>query len=186
MSCINLNFFTGLFMKKKPIVTVALISVLCGFSWAFAAPHESSSAAMKDSSHQQMFKQLNLTPDQQAKMKALRQEMQELRKANREKMQALRDKSKEELLKATPNKTVLYGYAKEMGDLHKAMAESMADHMLKMKAVLTKEQFEKMMSKDFLKGMRERRMHNDPPHGGPHGMGGPGGLHDLDEYWAES
>ena len=162
-------------MIKKTFGIAFLLAILFGTTASYAGPRDSSSAAMKDSSHQKMFEQLNLTVDQKAKMKALRQEMQDLRKANMEKMKALRDKSKDELLKAAPNKTVLYGFAKEMGDLHKAMAEHMADHLLKVKAVLTKEQFEKMLSKDFLKGMREQRMHD---HGQKHG---PGGMHDMDD-----
>jgi Spy/CpxP family protein refolding chaperone len=157
-------------MIKKTFAAF-LLALLLGATASFAGPRDSSSSAVKDSSHQKMFEQLNLTADQKAKMKALRQEMQDLRKANMEKMKAIREKSKEELLKATPNKTVLYGYAKEMGDLHKAMSEHMADHLLKVKAVLTKEQFEKMLSKDFLKGMREQRMKEH----------GPGGMHDMDD-----
>lgn len=185
--CIYRNIFQkGFFMKTLSFVTAVLFPVLVTAVSTFAAPHDSTSAAMRDSSHQKLMDQLNLSADQKAKMKALREEMSTLRRTNMEKMKALREKSKEELLKAAPNKAVLYGYAKEMADLHKAMAEQMADHMLKVKTVLTKEQFEKMMSKDFLKGIRERRMHDAPRHGGPHGMGGPGGLHDMDEYWFES
>lgn len=173
-------------MKTFSLTTAVLFPALFLAVSAIAAPNDSSSAAMHDSLHQKFMDQLNLSADQKAKMKALREEMRTLRKANMEKMKVLREKSKEELLKAAPNKTVLYGYAKEMGDLHKAMAEQMADHLLKVKAVLTKEQFEKMMSKDFLKGMRERRMHDGPPRGGPHGMGGPGGMHEMDDFWVES
>ena len=162
-------------MKTKSLVTAVLVPALFLAGSAFAAPHDSAATAQRDSSHQKWIAQLNLTADQRAKMKALRDDMRAQRKANMEKMQALREKSKEELLKATPNKSVLYGYAKEMGELHKTMAEHMADHLIKVKAILTKEQFEKMLSKDFLKGLRERGTHDGPPHGGP------GGKHDKDE-----
>ena len=85
--------------------------------------------------------------------------------------------AKEELLKPAPNKAVLYGYAKEMGGLHKAMAEQMADHMLKVKTILTKDQFSKLLSNEMHPpGMRE--MHTGP-HDAPHGQG-PGGGHPPD------
>jgi Spy/CpxP family protein refolding chaperone len=161
-------------MIKKILVPAFLLAFLMGATSLSAGPHDSSSVSMKDSLHQKWFAQLNLTGDQKAKMKALREEMRSLRKANREKMKALLDKSKEELLKAAPNKTVLYGIAKEMGDLHKAMSEHMADHLLKVKAILSKEQFEKMLSKDFMKGKREQGMRKGPGKDGSHGMGGHG------------
>lgn len=164
-------------MRAKTIFSVVLVSLVLSATAAFCSP-DSTKAAPMDSSHQKWWAQLNLTDDQKAKLKTLRQEMRESRKANFDKMKALLDKSKEELLKPAPTKAALYGYAKEMGDLHKAMAERMADHMLKVKTILTKDQFAKLLSKEMHPpGMRE--MHkgpNDAPHGqGPHG--GP----DLDD-----
>jgi Spy/CpxP family protein refolding chaperone len=152
-------------MRHGTIVGMFLCSIL--FGAAAAVPHHDSTAAVKDSAHQKWWSELDLTADQKTKLKGLRVDMKEFRKANFEKMKALLDKSKDELLKAAPSKTVLYGYAKEMGELHRTEAEHMVDHMLKMKSVLTKEQFEKLIKM----GLRR----------GPHGMdgkmhkGGPGG-----------
>jgi Spy/CpxP family protein refolding chaperone len=158
-------------MRTKTIFSVVLVSLLLSTTAAFCSP-DSTRAAPRDSSHQKWWAQLNLTDDQKAKLKTLRQEMRESRKANFEKMKVLLDKSKEELLKPAPNKAVLYGYAKELGDLHKAMAEHMADHMLKVKTILTKDQFTKLLSNEMHPlGMRE--MHKGP-HDAPHGQG-PGG-----------
>jgi Spy/CpxP family protein refolding chaperone len=154
-------------MLKKTFTAAMLLAFFFGAVASYAGPRDSCSAGTKGPDHQKMFAQLNLNADQKGKMKVLRDEMKKLREANMEKMKALRDKSKEEMLKASPDKTVLYGFAKEMGDLHKEMAEQMADHMLKVKAVLTKEQFEKMLSHEFVKEMRGKM-------GGP---GGPGGKH---------
>jgi Spy/CpxP family protein refolding chaperone len=147
------------------------MSVLLTCFIASAMP-DSCSTAKQDSSHQQLWKQLNLTPDQAAKLKSFREEMKTFRKTSFEKMSELRKKSKEELLKATPDKAVLKGYAKDLGDLTKAMAEQMTDHMLKIKSVLTKEQFEKLLSKDFMMDMRHKmgewnkdgKNHKGPPH----------------------
>jgi Spy/CpxP family protein refolding chaperone len=132
-----------------------LLSVLFTFAVVSAKP-DTCSMAQQDSCHQQMWKQLNLTPDQATKLKSFKEEMKTFRKTSMEKMADLRKKSKDELLKAVPDKTVLQGYAKELGDLHKTMAEQMADHMLKIKTILTKEQFEKLLSKDFMMNMRQK------------------------------
>jgi Spy/CpxP family protein refolding chaperone len=171
-------------MVKKICVVMFLAAQLFGVAAVNAAPHDSctADAATKDSSHQKWIQQLNLSTDQKAKMKALREEMQTMRKSTMEKMKSLRDKSRDELLKAAPNKMVLYGYAKEIGDLHKAMSEQMADHMLKVKGILSKEQFEKMMSRDFLKGIRDKKI-GGPKTGKPYKMHGqgPGGPHDPDD-----
>jgi Spy/CpxP family protein refolding chaperone len=78
-----------------------------------------------------------------------------------EKMKALRDKSKEELIKPSPSKDALYAFAKESGELRQSMAEKEADHLLKVKTVLTPEQFTKLLSKDFPFSM-------EPGPGGPH------------------
>jgi Spy/CpxP family protein refolding chaperone len=136
-------------------------------SGAFCAADPAAKAA--DSSHQKWWAQLNLNDDQKAKLKELRAGAKDFRKANFEKMKSLLDKSKEELLKPAPNKTVLYGFAKEMGELHKAMAEHMAEHMLKVKAILSKEQFQKFMNRDFREGMGRP--------GAPHGEAGGAGPH---------
>jgi Spy/CpxP family protein refolding chaperone len=152
-------------MRYLSIIGVFLC--LIPFGAAAATPSHDSTAAARDSVHQKWWAQLNLSSDQKAKLKDLHAGMKEFRKANFEKMKALLDKSKDELLKAAPSKTILYGYAKEMGDLHRAEAEHMADHMLKLKSILTKEQFEKLIKIGL--------------HHGPHGMdgkmhkGGPGG-----------
>ena len=165
---------------KERIITAACGAALCFSLQAFAA--KDVAPATNDSCHQKLWAQLNLTADQKAKLKDMRSEMQTLRKTSRDKMKDLRDKSRDELLKAAPSKTVLYGYAAEISAVQKAMAEHMADHMLKVKTVLTKEQFEKLLSKDFWKNMRKC----GPQHGmkggpGKGGMHDPGGMPDMDD-----
>ena len=64
----------------------------------------------------------------------------------------------------------MYGYAKEMGELHKAMSEHMANHMLTIKSVLTKEQFAKLLSNEFHPPMGggHTGSHDGPPAGAGH------------------
>jgi Spy/CpxP family protein refolding chaperone len=145
-------------------------------SFMMAAPPaycaQDSASFSRDSTRHKMWAELGLSQDQQAKLKGMRKDMKEFREQNFEKMKVLLDKTKEELLKTSPNKSTLFGYAKEMGELHKAMAEHMADHMLFLKSVLTKEQFAKLLSNEFHPPMGGGR----PGHG-PHG--GPGGPPDF-------
>jgi Spy/CpxP family protein refolding chaperone len=95
--------------------------------------------------------ELGLNADQNAKLKTLHSEMKIAHKEHIEKIKALREKSREELLKPKPDKTVLYGFAGEIGALQKIMAEKEADHLLKIKAILTPEQFDKLLSRNFTK-----------------------------------
>jgi Spy/CpxP family protein refolding chaperone len=165
-------------MRGGMVICVCVISLLLSASGAFCGPD--STARAGDSLHQKWWAQLNLTEDQKAKLKALRSGAKDFRKANFDKMKSLLDKSKEELLKAAPSKAVLYGYAKEMGDLHKAISEHMADQMLKMKTILTKEQFQKFLNRDFRQGMDRPGKGPHPPHDGQHGMAPPPGG-DMDD-----
>ncbi|HAJ79058.1 MAG TPA: hypothetical protein DCO75_04740 [Fibrobacteres bacterium] len=95
--------------------------------------------------------ELGLTADQNTKLKTLHSEIKIAHKEHIEKIKALREKSREELLKAKPDKTILYGFAGEIGALQKIMAEKEADHLLKIKAILTPEQFDKLLSRNFTK-----------------------------------
>jgi Spy/CpxP family protein refolding chaperone len=156
-------FFPEVCMRGKMIVCVCALSLFLNAATVFCASDSTDRA--RDSLHQKWWAQLNLTADQQAKLKALRSGTKDFRKANIEKMKSLLDKTKEELLKPAPSKAVLYGFAKEIGDLHKARSEHMADHMLTLKTILTKEQFQKFLSRDFHKGMgpgeKGHRPHGD-------------------------
>jgi Spy/CpxP family protein refolding chaperone len=152
---------------------------LCGLALCLmmAAPPaqgaQDSASFSRDSTRHRIWAQLGLSESQKAKLKEMRKQSMEFRKQNFEKMKVLLDKSKEELLKPSPSKAVLHGYAKEMGDLHRTMAEQMADHMIALKSVLTKEQFEKLLSNEFRPPMPGGHGGDGPHHGPPGGHGGP-------------
>ncbi len=107
------------------------------------------------------IEELNLTKDQKEKLKALRQEMQPLREKHMESIKAVKDKIKAELEKPNLSEGILYGYAGEMGELHKQMAKDRIDHLLKVKKILSPEQFSKLIE------MEDRPMWGKPF--GPHG-----------------
>jgi len=117
--------------------------------------------AQPDTAHmakcqEKMMADLKLNADQKAKIKDLHKQHMEAMKPFHEKMKGLRDKVKTELLKPQPSKQVLDGYAVELGDLHKQMALMRNDHLLQFKAILTPEQFSKLVNRDFMggKGMK--------------------------------
>jgi Spy/CpxP family protein refolding chaperone len=109
-----------------------------------------------------MWAELNLTPEQKDKLKALHKEMKSNKDTHFVKVKAVREKIKDELQKASPSQSMLSGYAIELGNLHKDMNLFRIDHLLKVKQMLTTEQFQKLTDKEW-KGENCKG-----------GMGGPG------------
>lgn len=103
------------------------------------------------------MKGLNLTEEQKTKLQELRIEHKPAMVKIKETMKLIKQKSKVELLKDKPDKTLLKKYSQEIADQHRIMAESMTDHLLKVKKILTKEQFEKMLSKEFRREMDKHK-----------------------------
>lgn len=100
---------------------------------------------------QKMWNDLGLTDDQKEKLKAVHQEGRDMRHKDMEALKTLRQKMKEELLKPSPSKATLDGYATEMGNLSKRMTQARTDHLLKVKSILTPEQFSKLLDKEWMK-----------------------------------
>jgi Spy/CpxP family protein refolding chaperone len=136
-------------------------------------------SAMPDSAtmgkhHDKMMQELKLTPDQNTKLKELHQQQMEAMKPYFEKMKGIREKVKAELLKPQPSKQVLDGYAVELGDLHKQMAQKRNDHLLQVKAILNAEQFSKLVNREGMgPGMMGGCKHDgNCPHKKDMGKGG--------------
>ena len=113
--------------------------------------------------HDKMMADLKLTAEQKEQLKGLHQQHRQDMKPFFEKMKGIRGKVKAELLKPTPSKPALDGYAAELGNLHKQMALKRNEHLLQMKAVLTADQFAKLVNKDWVGG--ERMKGRSPRHG---------------------
>jgi Spy/CpxP family protein refolding chaperone len=108
--------------------------------------------------HGGMFSELNLTQEQKEKLKSLHQDMKQQRETMFEKMKNLRQQIKDEIMKDTPNQQLLGQLADQSAQLHKEMTMQRFNHLLQMKSVLTKEQLEKLLDRDW---------------GGPEGGPGP-------------
>jgi Spy/CpxP family protein refolding chaperone len=133
-------------MNKKWML---IIAVIAGIAGSAIAGQDSCGGVRGKNFREKMAKELGLSADQKEKLKELHKTMRDVRKEHMEKMKALLDKSKEELLKPAPSKDTLYEYARASGELSRIMAEKEADHFLKVKAILTPEQFKKLLRKDF-------------------------------------
>lgn len=137
-------------MKTKlfilPLIALALATA--PLSTAAAQP-----GPPRDGKRQhRMWEDLNLKEDQKTKLKALHVEMQSVRTKHFEAVKTVRNKIKKELLKDNPSQNVLYGYAGELGELHKQISKDRGDHLLKVKKILTKEQFAKVLEHEGRKG----------------------------------
>ncbi|MBD3316350.1 MAG: periplasmic heavy metal sensor [Chitinivibrionales bacterium] len=119
-----------------------------------------------------MWSALDLSEDQKSQLKELHQEMLTARKEHRQKVKELRGQIRDELAKDNPSRGALDNFVARQADLHKAMSDQRIDHLLNVKEVLTKEQFEKLLDKQWIEkhGCGGKRFHR----GGPHGGGGRG------------
>jgi hypothetical protein len=114
-----------------------------------------------------MWNDLQLNADQQAKLLTMHNEMKDLRKNQRDEMNTVRLKIKEELSKSNPSKTVLSGFVSDLGKIHEKQIQSHIDHMMQLKTILTPEQFQKVIDKEW--NGSEKDMGRQCGHGG---MGG--------------
>jgi len=92
-----------------------------------------------------MFADLDLNDKQTEGLKKLHDEEMNNREKHFSAVKEVRAQIKEELLKKEPSSPVLYGYADKLGTLHAQMAKDHGDHLLKVKKILTPEQFSKLV-----------------------------------------
>lgn len=93
--------------------------------------------------------ELNLTEEQKAKLNDIREKRRKARDAHVVKMKKVRDKMKTELAKEKPDGKKLMAYATQTADLVEEMTKERIDHLLTIKKVLNKEQFEKLLSHEL-------------------------------------
>jgi Spy/CpxP family protein refolding chaperone len=132
--------------------------------------------------HQKMMADLKLTADQKTKIQALHKDFETSAKALAEQMKGIDEKVKAELLKDQPSKQVLDGYATQLADIQKLLLQKKYDHVLQVKTILTKEQFSKHISHEWMgcagmcqvmgEGGHGNEKGESMEKGGPHHMGG--------------
>lgn len=92
---------------------------------------------------------LGLTQEQQSKLLKIHNEMRDIRVKHRESIASVRLKIRNELAQPNPSKQVLDGLAVELGKLHTGQIQNNTEQMLKIKAILTPEQFSKVIDKEW-------------------------------------
>ena len=103
--------------------------------------------------HKGFIEELKLTDEQATQLKLLKLDMQKEHVLHFGEVKKVRDKIKKEMLKEKPSQSTLDGFAKELGKLHGELEKKRFKHFLKIKGALNKDQFEKILSKAFLKDM---------------------------------
>ena len=135
-------------MKYKAIIPT--LSIIVMFATPLIAQPDNPEHCDR---HKAFMEKLNLTDDQHTKLKLLKLDMQKEHILHFDEVKKVREKIKEEMLKEKPSQSALDGFAKELGKLHGELEKKRFKHFLKIKGVLNKEQFEKILSKEFRKGM---------------------------------
>jgi Spy/CpxP family protein refolding chaperone len=115
-----------------------------------SAPKDSAKADNeKGEGHGEKWKDLGLSADQKEKLKALRQEMHGMVKEHQESVKAVVEKMKTEFLKPKVDRKALSALINEQEKANRVFSEKRVDHLLKVKAVLTDAQFQKVVSHEF-------------------------------------
>ncbi len=142
-------------MKFKTILS--LVAIMAVFVVSAVSEPNKKGSECKGRKH--FYEELNLNDDQALKLKLLRVDTQKDHILHSAEVKKVRDKIKAELLKEKPSKSVLTGYAKELGKLHTALTEKRFERLLQTKEILNSEQFEKLLSKKMLMEERKHMKH---------------------------
>ncbi len=152
-------------MKKSLFLTPLFITALT-LTAAVAGPGSHCGGGFKGSAGKRphrMLEALDLTDQQKEQMKALHEEMSSVRKQHWQETKALRDKLREELEKENPDQNQIDAYIQQVGKQAETMARNRTDHLLKIKEVLTAEQFETLLDKErMMQGCKRGRGRKGP------------------------
>ena len=149
---------------NKPLFIISLLT----FSlMTVSSPFAQAKSPDQDKPHK-MWTELGLNEDQKAKLKAIHSENKDAFKKYAESIKSIRLKIKDELLKQNPSQQVLDTYARQLGDIHAEIAKAHQQRLLKVKGILTPEQFSKLLTMEA-NGPRGFGGHEGKHHGGDHG-----------------
>jgi Spy/CpxP family protein refolding chaperone len=129
-------------MSLSRFVKVAVIAACVAFS---APAKEPGRCPMSATGEHNDLENLGLTADQKAKHEALHKEMLPIVKEHQKTVKDIRDKMKTEFLKPAPDQYVLQGLSEQLEKANAAFAAKRLDHLLKLKAILTPDQFGKVI-----------------------------------------
>jgi Spy/CpxP family protein refolding chaperone len=155
----------------RSLAAVCAFAVAFSFSSMAAVPQDTGSSSQQvapaEPSNQWMFANLNLTSDQKAKIQALNDERKAKRVDHAEEIAKIRRQISTELEKEKPDNAKLMAYAGQEADCVEKMTKQHIEQLMKLKEILTKEQFDKLLSRQWRlqqhREMRQARHHIAPP-----------------------
>jgi len=143
-------------LNKQMVILVAIALGLVFSGAAYAKMSEEEAGQPNKDKRDQIIQQLNLTPQQEAQIKQLqrfnRQKAKELLLRLKEKRKELAD----ELDKARSNTIIIRALIAQLKDIQGRLIEQRVNDVLKMKEILTPEQYQKF--NETLKNMRKRNI----------------------------
>lgn len=125
-----------------------------------AASFSQPARKVEDRNHR-MWSALGLNEEQQEKLKILHNESEPFKREHFTEIRELRTKIKDELLKENPSQGDLDRYAQELGNIHARISQERTNHLLKVKEILTQEQFSKLVSKEGRSRHKSHRRKGD-------------------------
>ncbi len=139
-------------MDKKTFVKMIVVLGIAGLAVAgpaaYAIANEGAGAEHKRfGEHKDLFKDLNLTPEQKAKVEAQREAQKGLRQPVQEQLKAKMQALHEALSKPAVDRAVLKGLIAEINALKGQLFSQRIDGVLALKETLTPEQFAKVQAK---------------------------------------
>ncbi|MFA6379209.1 MAG: periplasmic heavy metal sensor [Candidatus Omnitrophota bacterium] len=170
-------------MNRKKAVVVGVLALSIFFVWVQLAQAQGkgegpyvNGRGPSEEMIQKMDKELGITPEQSAQLKAHRTEHREKMKVIKESTKQKKDQLKAELEKPEVDQGVVKQIATELKNLQAQLIDMRIDGILFVKSILTPEQFEKFKEhapdKMKQKGKDGKQGHNM--------RGGPKGLPDRD------
>jgi len=136
-------------MKTKMFLCAVLLAVTLLPCAGFA---DGKNGPPREHPGKKMFAELGITPEQEAKLKEIHSAWVPTKKLYLKQIEVVRQKIKVELQKEKPSKSAMNKCAAEIGNLHKQMNLASVDRLMKVKAVLTPEQFNKLSERGFIGG----------------------------------
>jgi Spy/CpxP family protein refolding chaperone len=152
---------------------MAVVLVLCFNSMALAQSQGrelGKRGVARQENFDAIFKELNLSPQQEQKISDQRNQEKEQSQALRQKMAEVRSQLKQELDQPVPDKVKVYSLIADMKELIGKRMEQRVERIFSLKEILTPKQFkllnQKMGQFNFKKeGGREKISRNDTHHG---------------------
>jgi Spy/CpxP family protein refolding chaperone len=156
-------------MKRRfmnALVYVTILSLCLSPTFAYGKPmaQDPTEKGGKGCVARDITKELNLTPEQNQQLKAQRQQTRQTARELQEKIRTKRGELREALDKKDVDRNAVNKIIADLKELQGSMLEQRVDSILKMKTILTPEQFTKLQSL-HKPGMRKGQKDQKGPRG---------------------